>query len=133
MHKDATERDIQKGAYVAYAVTTGSRAGLKFGAVVKLKEKATTVNRWDQQNQTYVPEPHIEYKIQIISAEYAYIYNAPPGSPSFKWQIQGKKKGKLAKVQTLDRLDRVIVLHPDQVHPEAKKLLDKELHERGQL
>lgn len=130
MQKDATGRDIDKGSYVVYAVTGyGDQAGLKFGVVVKLKEKATTTNVWDPNTRTYNSQPHTEYKIQVISTERLYNHQ----NQTWRWQIQGKSEGKLARVQTLDRLDRVIVLHPDQVHPEAREALDKELHERGQL
>ncbi len=135
MHKDATGRPIARGAYIAYAVGVGSGGGIKFGRVVKLKEKDVEFNRYDPSvpgNYTKVTETH--YSVQIISAERQW--KIPPGGKyddgKHEWCVQGKKDdAKLARVQSIERLDRVVVLEPDQMHPEAREVIDKEMHERG--
>lgn len=124
MHKDATGRPIEKGSYVAYVVTTGSRAGIKFGRVTKLKETSKERSKYDTASQTYQPVTEIDYTIQIISVEKGW-------RTQNKWDIQGKREGRPAKVQSVERLDRVIILDPHQMHPEAKEILDKEMLERG--
>ncbi len=124
MHKDATGRQIEKGSYIAYVVTTGSRAGIKFGRVTKLKEKVEERSRYDTASQTYQPVTETDYTIQIISVEKGW-------RTQNKWDLQGKREGRPAKVQSVERLDRVIVLEAHQMHPEAKEVLDKEMLERG--
>lgn len=126
MHKDATGRPITKGSYVAYVVTTGSRAGIKFGVVVKLKEKETQRNVYDHATKQYDEVTETDYSIQIVSAERAGNWNEPK-----KWAVQGKVEGKLARVHSVERLDRVVMLDPHQMLPEAKEALDAEMRERG--
>jgi len=126
MHKDATGRHIYKGSYVVYAVTKGHSAGLKFGVVIALKERAYENSVYNSVTGTYNKVPATEYKIQIVSAA-MNTYGPDKG----KWYVQGKEEGKLGRPQTLDRLDRVIVLDDFQMHPEAKEALDREMTERG--
>jgi hypothetical protein len=138
MHQDATKRQIKKGDYIAYCVTTGSSAGMKFGAVVKLKEKLVKSNKYNPQTCRYdIEHEEMDYTIQIISVEYGWerdVNGPDPHAIVYRWKLQGKKEGsKLARVQTIDRLNRVIMLEPDQMDPEVKEILDRELHERGQL
>src|SRR6478735_7231842 len=118
-HKDATGRPIEKGSYIAYAVTKGSRGGMNFGAVVQLKQKTDTRNIYDHITKTYHLEQFTVYKVQIISAALGYEGAYPNGKP--KWVASGKIPDKLARVQTIDRLDRVIVLDPHQINPEVKE------------
>lgn len=127
MHKDATGRAITRGAYVAYVVTTGYRGGVKFGAVVKLKE-VTTENAqvWDHATQNYVSKDVTDYSIQIVSVEKEKPWNGPE-----KWTLQGKKEGKFARAIHVENLDRLILLEPHQMDPEVKEILDRELTERG--
>ncbi len=130
MHTDATGRPISKGAYIAYVVTTGSSAGVKFGAVVRLKEKTVKRNQYDQQTQTWSEVEEQKYSIQVISVD------KPSWGPNKdKWIVQGKsdEENKLARVQSIERLERVIVLEPLQMNPDAKEVLDKELHLRGTI
>lgn len=130
-HKDATGRPIEKGSYIAYAVTKGSRGGMNFGAVVQLKQKSSTRSVYDHTTKTYNQENYTVNKVQIITVHQSYIGVYPNGVK--KWVVAAKQEGKLARVQTIDRLDRVIVLDGHQMNPEVKEALDKELHERGQL
>lgn len=131
MHKDATGREITKGSYIAYGTTTGARAGIKFGAVVKLKERTYERDVYDNKTQTWGKEPHTSYSIQIIAAEQKWAGPYPGGR--MDWSIVGKTEGKLARVQSIDRMERVIMLEPHQMNQEAKEVLDKELHERGTI
>jgi hypothetical protein len=123
MHKDATGRDITRGAYVAYAIAAGSKSAMKFGAVIKLKEEEYNRSVYDSTTRTWQPTDITEYSIQVVSVERA--------RGAAKWAMQGKAEGKLARAIHIDRLDRCILLDPHQMDPEAKELLDKELQERG--
>lgn len=134
MHTDATGRTISKGSYIAYAVSAQSSSHLKFGIVVKLKEKMETRDRWNPQINQYVSTDEIKHSIQIVSVEKVWRPLTPGDyhNGNWEWVIQGKKDpSRPAKVQSLDRLERVVTLDPHQVLPEAKEVLDKEMHERG--
>ena len=130
MHKDATGREITKGAYVAYVSGTGSRASIRFGAVTKLKSKVKEQNVWDHQTKNYVPTTVTTYSLQVITASKGYVGTYPNGHEA--WTVP-KEEGKLARVHSIDRLDRIILLEPIQMLPEARDALDKELRDRGTI
>jgi hypothetical protein len=128
MHQDATNRPITKGSYIAYSAGAQARSYIKFGCVVALKEKVVERNVWNDATKSYDEVMETDYRVQVIVAE------RPSWGPNQgKWVIQGKVEGKLAKVQSIERLERVIVLEPHQMLPEAREVIDRELHERGQL
>jgi hypothetical protein len=134
MHLDATGRAITKGAYVAYVVTNGSTSGIKFGAVVKLKEKEDTENHYDRTTNTYNSVKVTKYSISIVSVENHRGYDQATQTYTKKWEVQGKSNDdKPARVTSIERLDRVIVIDAHQVHPEAKEVIDKEMYERGAM
>lgn len=136
MHQDATKRPIVKGDYVTYAVSAGSSTGMKFGVVVKLKEKVVQKRRYNPSTKTFDYSDSMDYSIQVVSVERTFVRTPNQNDPyagDYAWQVQGKTEGKLARIQSIERLDRVVVLGAQQMHPEAKDALDKELHERGQL
>lgn len=131
MHKDATGRDIQRGDYIAYCVTAGSASGMKFGRVLKLKEREYDDNVYDSTTRSYNKVRKTKHWIQVISVDEKKIWDPATQTSSDKWVIQGKVEGKPAKAQSIERLERVVMLLDNQMHPEAKELLDKEMHERG--
>lgn len=134
MHKDATGRRITRGDYVAYSTANRSSSGIKFGSVVKLKEKPVKRSRYNPQTKQYDMHDEIDYSISIVSVDKGSHYDQQTQSYTSKWKIQGKvDEGRPARVQHIDRLERVIILEPHQMEPEAKELLDKELHERGTI
>lgn len=124
MHKDATGRQITKGSYIAYSVSVESHSNIKFGVVVKLKEQEVTENCYDDATKSWYPKLVTRYSLQAISAEKSW-------QTQNKWAVQGKREGKLARVTSIERLERVILLEPDQMNPEAKEVLDIEMHARG--
>lgn len=125
MHKDATGREIKRGSYIAYVVSTGTSGGVKFGAVVKLKQEDVQQKQtWDHTTNTWIMKDVTEYTIQIISVDKSW-------KTKWVWSLQGKKEGKFARVQHIANLDRVILLEPHQMDPGVKEILDKELMERG--
>lgn len=131
MHKDATGRDITRGAFVAYAVASGSGGAIKFGAVVKLKDETVEHNVYDYQTKTHSKQSHTKYTISVVGAQELIQYDHATNARTSKWSLQGKKDGKFARAIHIERLDRVILLEPHQMHQEAKELLDKEIAERG--
>ena len=134
MHKDATGRPIMRGAYVAYAVGKGSGAtGIKFGAVVKLKSNEVERHQYNPSTRGYDTVKETRYTIGIVSAENHCTRDAQ-GQLVWKWVVQGKSaEDRPARIQSIERLDRVIVLEGHQMQPEAKEVLEKELHERGDI
>jgi hypothetical protein len=134
MHKDASDRPISKGDFIAYSTGMGRRSsGIRFAAVTALREKVTNRSVYNQATKTYDSVPETEYKIQVVSTENSRKYDYHTQKWSEGWRLQGKDhdgNGK-ARLATLDRLERVIVLQPYQIHPEARKLLEDEMAERG--
>lgn len=133
MHLDATGRTITKGAYVAYSVASDSRSGIKFGAVVKLKQKETTHNEWDASIGTYKSVPKTEYTVSIIVAERSSTIDATTGVRSYGWTVKSNGPDKPAKIQSIERLDRMILLDASQMNPDILAVIDKELHNRGMI
>lgn len=134
MHLDATGRVISKGSYVAYAVSSNSSSVIKFGAVVKLKDKEYDERVYDRVTQTYDTKKKTGYSISIVSVEKQYHYDQATDTSAWRWVVQGKAaEGKPARVQSIERLDRVLLLESHQVQPDVKEILDKELHFRGAI
>lgn len=132
MHLDAAGRAIVKGTYVAYVVTTGSTSGIKFGIVVKLKQKDYTDSVYDRATNSYSSVQKTKYSISIVSAENQHLFDQATQTYGFKWAVQGKSNpDKPARVTSIERLERVIMIDPHQVHPEAKEVIDQEMHDRG--
>jgi hypothetical protein len=136
MHRDSTDRPILKGDFIAYSGGTGRRSsGLRFALVVALKEKSTEKHVFNQATQNYDKVPETEYKIQVVSAENRRRYDYTNKKWLEGWGLQGKDldgNGK-ARLATLDRLERVIVIEPHQIQPEARAMLEQEKTERGIL
>lgn len=130
MHKDSTGREISKGSYIAYVAGTGSRASIKFAVVVKLKQKDTTRNEWDHQTKTYNTVPHTKYSIQVVTAMKSYKGTYPNGQEF--WTVP-KADGKPAHVNSIERLDRIVLLEKSQMIPEVAEVLEKEMYDRGAL
>lgn len=136
MHKDATGRQIKKGDYIAYATANRSSSGLKFGAVIRLKSKDVEHNNYDYSVKPPQLITRVEtiHSMSIISADKTSSYDPNTQTYTHKWVIQGKHdEERPARVQSIERLERVILLNPDQMEPDAKELLDRELHERGAI
>lgn len=142
MHKDASERVISKGDFVVYSVGSGRRSSdLRFAVVTALREKSVTRSVYNATTKTYDSVSETEYKIQVITAEKSSTYDRQTGNYKHEWRLQGMLApsqalasptgaGK-ARLATLDRLERIIVVQPHQIHPEARTLLEQEMVARG--
>lgn len=136
MHKDASGRALRKGDFVAYSGGAGRRSGtgLKFGYVFALKEKTVDKNVYNQTTKQYDKVPETHYRIQVVTAERRWNYSHQTGQPGFySWALLGKTaagEGN-SRLASVEMLERVIIVEPHQLPPDARALLEKDMLERG--
>ncbi len=118
MHKDVAGNEIMRGTYIAYCALHGRSACFKYGVVTKLVEKLDP----PRYNSQPGDPPTYSRSVQLISVDKGW---------DEKWNLQGKNDKGRAKVITLGYTDRILVVPPELVPEDARKVLDEEMKERG--
>ncbi len=110
-HQDINGHDIQPGDYVAYAALWDRSATLKYGIVVKLKERKP---KW-YKNTGNPPEP----TVGVVSVDRTTKWEAGV-CLGVTWELQAK-----GREVTLGFLDRMLVVDEISVPETVRRILDE--------